>query len=828
MRDTLAAALLLAGGLWAQHGDKPGEAQADLPADLAVPPAIVRAPADELATIRLQPGYRLELAAAEPLIGDPVACAFDAAGRAWVVEMRGFMRDVDASAELEPSGRIVVLEDTDGDGRFDRSTVFLDHLVLPRAVLPMRGGALVIAPPNLLWAADADGDLRCEHTEIVAGGFEAGTNNPEHAGNGLLFGLDNLVHLADHPFAFARAGNAFTAVPTGGGGQWGLSQDDQGRLYFDYNEDWLRCDLLPSTAAPRSAHLGALVGTNVRLCADTAVFPIGITPGVNRGYRPGILKDWKLADHTAACAPWFYRGDLLPELAGSVFACDPAAHVVRRFLLSDAAVPTARNAYAAAEFIASTDERFRPVHLTAGPDGALWITDMYRGVIQHKNFVTTWLRRQILARGLEQPLGLGRLWRVVRADGKAPPLRAVAGKGTQQLVAALADIDGWRRDQAQQLLVERGDRAALPLLRALLRTEASPWPARVRALAVLAGLGDLQREDVVAGLYDPAPEVRTQALRLAPPFLRRGGSILPTLCELCCARTAAERWALALALAEVPDATALPLFAALAAHAADDEILRAAFANAAVGRELPLLRHLLALPSPPPPLLSLLARSLVVRRDAGLQVQLFDLAAAQPDTARVQALLTGAAQALPTGEARIGWFRLTSTPQALVAVQRLGDGAIAATAQRLLAAVALEPEAVAAALPPADLARILSGARTYGLVCAACHQPSGNGMAGLAPPLRDSEWVTGKPSRLLRIALFGVRGAITAAGVGHDGEMPAQSTLSDADVADVLSYVRNAFGHRGSLLTAGEAAAVRAAEKNRRDTFTVAELLAID
>jgi hypothetical protein len=249
---------LLGTRLSAQQGDRAGEQQAMLPADFLVPPALVRSPAEELATLQLAPGFRAELFAAEPLVADPVAAAFDADGRLWVVEMRSYMRDVDATDEARADGRIVVLHDDDHDGRADRSVPFAEGLVLPRAVLPLHGGALVVSPPQVLWCPDADGDGVADARIAVLGGFESGLANPEHCGNGLCWSFDHRIRLANDPRLLQRHGERFDVVPGAGGGQWGLSLDDCGRAFFNYNEDWLRVDLVPGRHAPAAAAVGDL------------------------------------------------------------------------------------------------------------------------------------------------------------------------------------------------------------------------------------------------------------------------------------------------------------------------------------------------------------------------------------------------------------------------------------------------------------------------------------------------------------------------------------------------------------------------------------------
>ena len=201
MRLLVLSILLPAASALAQQGDRAGEHQAPLPADLAVPPAPPLSAQDAMSSFVVADGLRVELVAAEPLVIAPVAMEIGPDGRMWVVEMPGYMNDVSGSDELEPTGRIVILEDLDQDGRMDTRTVFLDELVLPRAVAIVPGGALVVAPPNLLHAIDHDGDGRADSTIVLDDTF-AGRASREHAGNGLRYGMDNWLHCSQHPWEY--------------------------------------------------------------------------------------------------------------------------------------------------------------------------------------------------------------------------------------------------------------------------------------------------------------------------------------------------------------------------------------------------------------------------------------------------------------------------------------------------------------------------------------------------------------------------------------------------------------------------------------------------
>ena len=841
-------ALGLVGAAWCQRGDRVDADKSDMPTGFSVPPAVVRTPAEELETFRLQDGLRIELVAAEPLVRDPIVAKFDAAGRLWVVQFETYMRDAEATGELEPNSSVVVLHDDDGDGQMDRSVPFLSNVVLPRAVLPIRagqpgGGALVILPPDLVFAVDKDGDLVADEQRVVASGFEAGLQNPEHSGNGLLWGLDNRIHLAND----ARMWRCVTK-PDGqlefveergaGGGQWGITQDDCGRLFFNYNADWLRCDLVPGRYASRLPGL-RMAGLNYQVVKNQDIWPSRVTPGINRGGRDGMLEKGMLQRNTGVCAPLVYRGDRLQDSNGNVFVCEPCGHLVRRFVLSDTdARMKGRNALDRAEFLTSTDERFRPVNLTQGPDGALYVVDMYRGVIQHRNFVTTFLRKQIEARELEKPIGMGRIWRIV-ADGSDPsPQPSLAGASTQQLVAALADPCGWRRDTAQRSLVLDRPLAAVVPLQERLRGE-DPVYAKIHALSVLSGMEQLSHNDLRVVLHDDDPDLGAFALGLTPPFLSQGDPVLFSQCEALVGHASPSvRWHLALALGGVEGprgAQALVICAALAPSAAEDPVMRDALVNAVAGREAEFLRSFMQqeeFGQSAAALLRLLGRTAAKSRDGERQRELLQVTAACMHGFAQRAILQGFVDALPKAAAqRVSFFVFAVTPQSLMAMARTGQPKVQTLVRQILESIELRPETAAPDLGVAadDLTavqrgRIAGGAQVYRSICAACHQHDGRGMAGLAPPLRDSEWVTGDAERLIKIALHGVRGPIEAAGVSFDGEMAGQRHMSNDDLAAVLSWLRRAWDHRQEPVSPAEVDAVRKRFAERQTAWTAKEL----
>jgi len=845
---TLLAATICTASVTAQRGDRPGQKQEMLPDSVVVPEAIVRTPAQELETLVVPDGYEVQLFASEPMIGDPVVATFDVEGRLWVAEFRNYMLDVDASNESDPTGRIVILHDDDQDGRADRTTVFADNLVLPRAVLPLQGGALVITPPNLYWMPDKDGDLKADGKELIMGGFEAGTGNPEHSGNGLTWGFDHRIHLCNDRRLLRRTDDGFAIEPGVGGGQWGISLDDRGRFYFNYNSDWLRCDLVPNHYGPRAQKAGGLPALNHRVVQDGSVWPIRVTPGVNRGYQKGVLKDWRLAIRTGVCSPLIYRSDLMP-FNGDAFICEPCGNVVRRVVMRDQdGVMRGDNAYQEQkrEFLASTDERFRPVNLTNGPDGALYVVDMYRGVIQHRNYVTSFLRHQIKKRKLEEAVHLGRIWRVVpkghKNTGKMPKL---AGAPSQDVAKALAHPSGAVRDLALRLLAQRKDRTAAATIRAMLNSTDSAT-VRIAALSALQGIGSLGTTELRRWVRADDAGVAAFALQNCGDALARGDNHLWAAIESFGPSTSPSiRWHAALAIGDAlisdelmnerTEQRAFAMLARLIAEAPTDRMLRASVATAAHPEIATVLTALgQQAPAADKARKDLqkafedLAHRAVKGRNADSQQKVLAVAHDATELWQQRALLNGAVRALPKGDRRTGWLVFGAVPKTLVTLSTHKDERVRTRAQQLLGSVRMAGTAAPSAvtnLTDTEKKRVKAGEVLFRGACAACHQLDGRGQRGLAPPLRDSEWVTGPESRLIRIALQGVRGPIEVDGSKWSLEMPGQGHLSDDELSKVLSYLRRAFGHEAACIDKAAIKKVRKQTKKRASAWTAAELL---
>ncbi len=479
----------------------------------------------------MPPGYRLELVASEPLVEAPVAIDWDVQGRLWVVEMPGYMRTVDGGNEHDPVGKVVVLEDTDHDGRMDKRTVFADGLVLARAIKVLDRGVLVGEPPNAWLMRDTNGDLRMDEKTLVTDQYGKRDADPQNNANGLFWALDNRLYTAGQVDIFLHpARGRFEVEKTLLRGEWGVSQDDAGRIFRNTNSSAVHVDLVPTPYFARNRNLLRTRGSYEAISAADAtldaVFPIRPNPGTNRAYQAGIDRpDGTLESYTAVCSPLVYRGDRLPaELRGNLFVAEPAANLVSRIVLGDDGRSlTAKRAYDHAEFLASTDERFRPVYLSNAPDGTLYVVDFYRGILEHRNSLTVYLRNHILSRGLTEPTSYGRIYRVMHDTTRRDTTSKLDAASPRQLAQLLSDPNGWVRDAAQRLLVERADRdsgrAAVTAALAKLVKSAPDWRTRLHALWTLDGMGASSPALVTVGLDDTARDVRAAAVRIAERWL---------------------------------------------------------------------------------------------------------------------------------------------------------------------------------------------------------------------------------------------------------------------------------------------------------------------
>ncbi len=846
-------------------------------------------PTEALGTFALPPGFHIEVVAAEPLVQDPIMLEWDPSGRLWVVELPGYMRDISGRGELDPVGRVVVLEDRNHDGVLDTRTVFADHLVQPRALKVLDSGVLVGEAPDIWLMRDTDGDLRADTKERIATGYGRRQANVEINANSLHWAIDNRLYAAGisaDMYLHPRRGG-FDVQPSLSRGQWGITEDDAGRIYRNHNESPLHVDLVPTPYYVRNENLVRTRGSHERLgAADgslTVVWPAHQTPGTNRAYQHGILRDDRtLARYTAACAPLIFLGDHLPaELRGNAFVAEPAANLVSRFILTDdGTTVTARKAYEKAKFLTSTDERFRPVYLADGPDGTLYIADMYRGIIQDGAYVTEYLRGQILSRQLEQPTGYGRIYRIVHDTTPRPgPLPPTSSPSA--LVDLLSHPSGWWRQTAARLLVERRDTSVAPALAGLART-APDWRTRLRALWTLDGLDAIEPAAVMAALDDASRDVRVGALRIAERWLGEAGHPIQTAVLK---RSTDSDWAVrqqyAATIGALPPSLRAPAATALLERLGDDPIVADAVLSGLAGEEATVVNLLLAHSDGRPPdvpvtqALTMLSATIV---KGGVDQSVEELFAAAADTRRAawqqSALLQGAEIALVGAEvpgtqavprpaaapgapcatcpggrggpggayafpdahaavvaiepppARAGTVRLAlkREPQALAALAARADDT-GRRAGLLLSRVTWPDKPVTApsiaALTYAEQRLANEGREVYQNICQSCHGPDGRGIAGMGAPLAGSALAAAPAGTPIRIVLHGKEGEV--------GLMPPiGGSLTDDQVAGVLTYIRREWEGTGAPVSPAAVAAVRAASAGRTRPWTRDELLAIE
>ncbi|HIE71703.1 MAG TPA: DUF1080 domain-containing protein, partial [Planctomycetes bacterium] len=420
-----------------------------------IPAAPALTPEQALKTFVLHEDFEISLAASDPMIQSPVAMRFDGDGRMWVVEMRAYMLNALGDGEEQPIGRISILTDTDNDGVFDDYKVFLDGLVLPRSIAFYKDGILYGGHRKLYFVENRND--RAGKMTVVDEHYTK-NENVEHRSNALLRGLDNWIYNVKSDARYREVDGKWVKDRTAYRGQWGMSQDDYGRLYYNQNWFGMKADQLLPNALMRNPNSLKKMGDTVMLSYRDKVFPARTTPGVNRGGEGAIDDQGYLTAVTAACGPVCYRGDQFPEqYRNTAFFCEPSAHFVRMLSLTEAdGLTTGKHALKNREFLASTDERFRPVNLCNAPDGSLFLVDLYHGIVQHKAYLTRYLREHVKHRNLESHPRLGRVYRISYRHNKLGAQPRMLGKRASDLVASLAHANGWWRDTAQRLIVEEG------------------------------------------------------------------------------------------------------------------------------------------------------------------------------------------------------------------------------------------------------------------------------------------------------------------------------------------------------------------------------------
>lgn len=433
----------------------------------------------------IEEGFELKVVASENQIKAPVSLDFDNKGRMWVTQLIGYMPNLEGIGEEEPIGKISILEDTDHDGIVDHSKVFLDKLVLPRALALVYGGLLYVDGPKL-WFVEIKNDKPGKKTLVDAVYAEGG--NVEHSSNGLMMNIDNWIYNADYNFRYRLINDKWHKEPTSLRGQWGITKDNFGRLYFNNNSTQLQGDIVLPNRIIDNKYFRPRSSENQRL-TDNRVFPIHAT-SVNRGYMKNVLDDnGYLKEVTASCGPLVYRGSAFPASYNqNVFVCVPEANLITRTILDIKNTKIdGKRAVPNKEFIASKDEGFRPVNLFTGPNGALYIVDMHRGIIQHKAYITQYLTNLLAEKKLDTLQNAGRILKVTNKSIKPEKVLDLSKATSKDLVGFLSHPNGWVRDRAQQLLIQKKDLTIIKDLKYLTQIN-NEFATEIHALYVLEGL----------------------------------------------------------------------------------------------------------------------------------------------------------------------------------------------------------------------------------------------------------------------------------------------------------------------------------------------------
>ncbi|HMG90402.1 MAG TPA: PVC-type heme-binding CxxCH protein [Chryseolinea sp.] len=508
---------------------------------------------DPLSTFEIEDGFKIELIASEPLIGDPVDMEIDETGTLYIVEMPGYPLDKSGS------GKIKVLSDTDGDGRMDKSTVFAENLILPNSVMRWKNGIMVTDAPNVFYFEDGDGDGKAEIRDTLLTGFAL--SNPQHNLNSPVLGIDNWIYLAheeavttetyqkefgdpgkeiffpDNPSSprldINAGGRAVRFRPdqhivemTSSASQFGHAFDTWGHHFEVGNSNHIYQEVIAQSYLSRNPHLP--ISDATEHLSDhmpaSEVFSITQNPEHQLLTDVGVI--------TSACGLTTYLGGLFPApYDNATFVAEPVNNLLHVDLLTDhGAIFQAKRMHSNKEFLASTDFRFRPVNTYVGPDGALYVVDYYRQIIEHPE----WMGDEVVKSGeLYNDRDKGRIYRITPTD--APSAQWTKGldlgKATnEQLVEKLADKNIWWRLNAQRLLIDRAllDNSSVAALTKMTQNSASSV-GRLHALWTLEALSELKKEHIEAALRDPVAGIRENAIRLAELHLSEFKDAQPLL-----------------------------------------------------------------------------------------------------------------------------------------------------------------------------------------------------------------------------------------------------------------------------------------------------------
>ena len=761
---------------WPGNQPEPAGDLTSMRAKKEADPYSMLTPEEELATFELAPGYVAELFAAEPMVQEPVLTVWDADGAMYVAEMRSYMQDVAGTGtKTLRNGRVKKLVDSDGDGRADQATIFIDNLNLPRMILPLSDGWIAVRETDTMDVVayrDNDGDGVADENKMLYKRGPYSRNSPEksveHQDSGLMWNIDNHIYLTYNMERYRfTTGEWVAEKQPGHWTQWGLTHDDAGDLYWSTNS----APLVNAYLHPRYWEIPKRIASNVPQVP--VVLPAHYDPGFMSAHSSCLLNDRggsasAVRSFTSACGQSIYRSDKFPaDGRGDYFVCDPTIHVVRRAQISrdGAMVRLTKAEPEGMEFLRSSDINSRFINTAEGPDGCLYVTDMYRGIIQDAPWLNPGSRKNIVANGLDDNNQHGRIWRIRHRDFQPRSKEAMPPMSSEPTIALLRHLEspsGWWRDTAQREIILRGDRDTVePHLRAIAKFADSPH-ARFHALWTLEGMAATDLDLLAHLAKDNEARIRRAAVQIAEPRLGEGDFF---------------------------DAVARPL-----ANDNDPQVARQLILSLGLVRDHPdgveLIQQIARRQATVPGVQLATTLSLWGMKDLPLVKEILEGNAFDPATTVAWKNMLG------------NWDRGIQFPDDMSNDEKK---------------------------------RITSGETQYFASCITCHGADGKGIAiagsemMLAPSLVESARVKGDPEQLIAVLLHGLMGPIDGKSYQAGFMAPAHAlgiTREDR-LSELITYLRFVHGDGASSVSHDEVKNVKKRYGDRKMPWTDEELKAL-
>ena len=737
-------------------------------------PYAILTPQEELETFELAPGYVAELVASEPMVQEPVLTVWDGNGAMYVAEMRSYMQNENGTGtKTLCNGRIKKLVDLNGDGRMDKSTIFIDNLNLPRMILPLDDWIAVRETDTMDVVAyrDTDGDGIADESKMLYERGPYSRNGPktsvEHQDSGMLWNLDNQIYITYNIESYKFTDGTWRAESQPGHWtQWGLTHDDYGKLFW-----------IDNTRPLKAAQFHPKYWKTVHRLAKN--LPAGDPVSLGNSYDPAFTKATSICltgdrggqvdavrGFTSACGQSIYRGNKFPfDSRGAYFFCDPTIHVVRRAYVEypDGKLMLRKAEPEGEEFFRSSDFNSRFINTAVGPDGCLYVTDMYRGIIQDAPWFNEGNREFARRTGVNKHIQMGRIWRIRHQDHRPYQEKPqMLSESTEELVRHLQNPIGWWRDTAQKLILLRNDREkAIPLLEGLFRFTQSPLP-RIHALWTLDGMQAITPEIKKEALLDRAAGIRRAMVQIIEPGLPEEVDLLLPLENERDPRVAEQ---LVFSLGTTDDPQAEKLIQSLASrHLADQGVMLATTVSLWGKKHLPLIQQ--------------------IKSKKAFEKVSKD----------------------QRGSTDMAWNRILSSWDRGMKFAKDFD-----TTHRKM---------------------IQNGERLYFQHCTSCHGADGKGVQVpgtdqyLAPSLVDSKRVHGNPDQLVPLFLHGLMGPIEGKNYSAGYMAPAKAFGIEREdrLAELLTYIRYAWGKEGDCVEKETVSTIRRKHTERDNPWTDQEL----